>query len=185
MIGVDAVWSMVAAVVAGVMMWLVGYRRKAELVRPMENNADEGVREPTLLLALLAVAIRQGASISGALAVVGEESGGAVGRCLVEAAQSLHRGVGWHEAWLTEGLAPADAAMVSCIGETLEPSWKHGVSPVARIEAMIERLDADERGAIEEQAAVLSVRVLAPLGLCFLPSFICLGIIPSVAAFMG
>ena len=185
MIGVDAIWSMVAAVVAGVMIWLMGYRRKAELVQPKDNDVDEGVRESTLLLALLAVAIRQGTSISGALAVVGEESGGAVGQCLAEVAQSLHRGVGWREAWLTDELEPADAAMVSCIGEVLEPSWKHGVSPVARIEAMIERLDADERSAIEKQAAVLSVRVLAPLGLCFLPAFICLGIIPSVAAFMG
>lgn len=48
-----------------------------------------------------------------------------------------------------------------------------------------ERLRADRRLAAEVRARKVGVRVLAPLGLCFLPSFICLGVVPMVIGLAG
>lgn len=69
------------------------------------------------------------------------------------------------------------------LADALEPSWRHGVSPILRIEAVIEQLDRDDRRGIEDAGARLSVRILLPVGLCFLPSFIMIGVIPCLAAF--
>ncbi|MFT8704929.1 hypothetical protein [Bifidobacterium aquikefiricola] len=69
------------------------------------------------------------------------------------------------------------------LAEALEPSWRHGVSPILRIEAVIEQLDRDDKRGIEDAGARLAVRILLPVGLCFLPSFIMIGVIPCLAAF--
>ena len=52
------------------------------------------------------------------------------------------------------------------------------------IESAIEQLDRDERAAIERNAAKLSVKLLMPTGLCFLPAFVLVGVIPAIASFM-
>ena len=38
--------------------------------------------------------------------------------------------------------------------------------------------------AIERNAAKLSVKLLMPTGLCFLPAFVLVGVIPAIASFM-
>ncbi|PJM72514.1 hypothetical protein CS006_09735 [Bifidobacterium primatium] len=152
---------------------------------------------------MLAVAIRQGASIPRAMSVIGgvlvEREGDAMpdaaasddaesdglGSRMLRVAAALNRGAEWDGAWA----APApdgryDEAM-RLMKSALEPSWKHGVSPLLRIETTIEQIDLDERRSIEESAARLSVRILVPMGLCFLPAFILIGVIPSIAAFAG
>ena len=35
-----------------------------------------------------------------------------------------------------------------------------------------------------QESSKLSVRLLLPVGLCFLPSFICIGILPTVMSLM-
>ena len=66
----------------------------------------------------------------------------------------------------------------------LESSWTHGDMPGVRLESAIEQLDRDERAAIERNAAKLSVKLLMPTGLCFLPAFVLVGVIPAIASFM-
>ena len=53
--------------------------------------------------------------------------------------------------------------------------------PGVRLESAIEQLDRDERAAIERNAAKLSVKLLMPTGLCFLPAFVLVGVIPAIA----
>nr|WP_081892317.1 type II secretion system F family protein [Bifidobacterium biavatii] len=160
---------------------------------------------------MLTVAVKQGSSIPSALDAVGESMGGVCGGGLRRAAVSLRAGVGWHHAWLearaeTEKAAARtttgngsngirasrakranDAAygrLFDVLEESLEPAWRRGVSPIARLDAAIEQLDADERARIEEAAGRLSVRLLLPTGLCFLPAFIIVGVIPAIASFL-
>ncbi|RSX54603.1 pilus assembly protein [Bifidobacterium samirii] len=110
-----------------------------------------------------------------------------VGLCAVAAA--LLRGVGWDAAWT---LACADAGddlgggrLFRALQDALGPSWRQGVPPSARLNAMMEQMDADERARIETSTAKLSVRLLLPTGLCFLPSFIMIGIVPSIVSFIA
>lgn len=69
------------------------------------------------------------------------------------------------------------------IADCLEDAWIHGSSPMERLRLAVEECESTERSAIEQAAARLSVQLLAPTGLCFLPSFILIGIIPAIASF--
>lgn len=129
---------------------------------------------------LLAVAVRHGASIPRALAIVGSQAGPALGPELAQVARGLEQGGDWDAAWAR----PSPSAGLDTLRETLEPSWRHGVSPLLRLEAVVDQLNADQRERIEKQSAALAVKVLLPCGLCFLPSFVLVGIVPVIAAFV-
>ena len=96
---------------------------------------------------------------------------------LRSAGEQLNKGVSWDDAWPDDG----DLAVVR---DAFASSWHSGASPVERLETAVEQLDWDERSQIEQAAAKLSVRLLLPTGLCFLPAFVAVGIIPSVMSFV-
>lgn len=167
-----------------------------------------------LVLRMVQVSLRQGASVPRALDVVGRAVGGAYGQCLSRVGESLLRGVSWSDAWCA-ALAGTDASAgmnhsarlggakrrgrsgqhgdtdggagdiaLGMIRESLEPAWLQGDSPGVLIDAAVEQLDKDERARIERAAARLSVRLLMPTGLCFLPAFVIVGVLPAIASFL-
>ena len=161
------IWTLMAAVCAAEAMWLKQWRP----VRVPADLAPAGrVRELPLplVLEMLSVAIRQGSSIPRALIAVGDIAAGEFGAGLRSA---------WDDAWPDDG----DLAVVR---DAFASSWHSGASPVERLETAVEQLDWDERSQIEQAAAKLSVRLLLPTGLCFLPAFVAVGIIPSVMSFV-
>lgn len=153
--------------------------------RGTEGTPAEGEAVPwlTLIVSMLDVALKQGASIPHALAVVGQVSGGEIGRGMAQAGSALLRGSSWRDAWVVQRASESAGEAFALICEALEPSWAHGDMPSVRLEAAVERLDADERSAIEQAASRLSVRLLMPSGLCFLPAFVFVGIVPSIISF--
>lgn len=173
----------IAALLAGTAMWLwPGDGGAGRLRASRSDDDDRGAPSATLLLEMMAVAIRQGASIPRALEAVGSAWGGPCGDLMARTAVFLHRGAGWSNAW---ALACGDARfgpVMTLLADTLEPSYRHGSSPLPRIEAAVEQIDKDSRRRIEEAAAKLGVRMLVPTGLCFLPSFILIGIVPAIAS---
>lgn len=109
---------------------------------------------------------------------MGDIAAGDFGAGLRSAGEQLNRGIPWNDAWPDDG----DLAVVR---DAFASSWHSGASPVERLETAVEQLDWDERSQIEQAAAKLSVRLLLPTGLCFLPAFVAVGIIPSVMSFVG
>ena len=151
-------WMLTAAVCAAEAMWLKQWRP----VRVPADLAPAGrVRE--LPLPLIAV---------------GDIAAGEFGAGLRSAGEQLNKGVSWDDAWPDDG----DLAVVR---DAFASSWHSGASPVERLETAVEQLDWDERSQIEQAAAKLSVRLLLPTGLCFLPAFVAVGIIPAVMSFVG
>ena len=59
-----------------------------------------------------------------------------------------------------------------------------GVSPLPQIHAAIEQMDGSERARIEQRASRLSVRLLLPMGLCLLPAFLLIAVVPTIMSFM-
>lgn len=192
-------WAFVASVVVTVTAYVcVASVRWSPLVG---EGGDERRSRPAtaLVLEMIAVAVRQGASIPRALDVIGGVcvAGGDSGRErdddgsdahdlgseMILVARALNRGADWDNAWGVADPDGPDAAALAVIRSALEPSWKHGISPLLRIETTIEQIDRDERRQIEEAAAKMSVRVLVPMGLCFLPAFILIGVVPSIVSF--
>jgi pilus assembly protein TadC len=102
-----------------------------------------------------------------------------VGTCLVRAGRSLLLGATWREAWEE---APAELRVLE---EALVHAWEFG-APAA--EALRSAREISEREALaraKAEAQRLGVRLVVPLGLCFLPSFILLAVVPLVAILAG
>lgn len=69
------------------------------------------------------------------------------------------------------------------IANCLEAAWHHGASPLPQLHVAVMEHERAERSAIEQSAARLSIQLLSPTGLCFLPAFILIGIVPTIASF--
>ena len=136
-----------------------------------------------LALEMLAAAVSQGASIPRALEAVGRAWRGSEGDALAGVAAALHRGADWHNAWALARAHPRCGGVMATLSDTLEPAYRHGTSPLPRIEAAVDQIDKDERRLIEERAAKLGVRMLVPTGACFLPSFVLIGVMPVIVSF--
>lgn len=201
------VWVLMAAVIAACAVRLRHARPTLRGLRRSRSGEPRPRPSAALVLGMVEVAIRQGASIPVAVAAVGDAVGGGVGARMRMASRSLRRGVAWDEAWLVPcaddvdageaagdavggvggvggGGTADDAACLRLLRDALSESWRYGASPSERLRAAMESLDRDERAAIERHASRLSVRLLAPTGLCFLPAFIVIGVIPSIVSFL-
>ena len=152
-----------------------------------ERLADEQVSAPplSLVLALLGVAVRQGASLPRALSVVGGLLPGPYGLRMVRVAHLLRRGNGWDLSWSGAIGDPGYRRSMQVLADCLEPSWRLGSSPLTRIETTLRQLDHHARSVLARAAAAITVRLLVPTGLCILPAFVLIGVIPCIAAFVG
>jgi len=138
--------------------------------------------EVAVLLDLLDAACSAGASIPGALAVVGAAAGGARGPTLTRVAAALALGGSWAEAW--SGAEPA----LEPVASALQPSWQDGVAPAGSLRAVAATLRRERRTRALEAAGRLGVRLVLPLGLCHLPAFVLVGLVPvlvSMASGLG
>lgn len=152
-----------------------------------ERLADEQVSTPplSLVLALLGVAVRQGASLPRALGVIGGLLPGPYGLRMVQVAHLLERGNGWDLSW-SGAIGDSDYGQsMQVLADCLESSWRLGSSPLTRIETTIRQLDHHARSALAQTTATIAVRLLVPTGLCILPAFVLIGVIPCIAAFAG
>ena len=170
--------------VVGVAAWGAGIascRRILERCRRSETSGPptgSGALSADGALAcdLVASALACGASIPRALAALAEAC---AHEELAWTARALRVGASWEEAWED---APTWARP---LGEALEASWTCGTDP----EGMLARCAAWERRTrlveARTKAEELSVRLVGPLGVFFLPAFLALGIAPLLAHLMG
>lgn len=109
---------------------------------------------------------------------------------LAAVADALEQGVPWGDAWSVAG-AFADepgtrglGAVLHTLDDALRSPWQDGSAAVPRLRAAAEQLDTLERMHIERAASTLSVRLLLPMGLCFLPAFLCIAVVPTIMSFV-
>jgi hypothetical protein len=67
------------------------------------------------------------------------------------------------------------------LARALAGAGAHGVSPVAMLQRVAEDARDAARWDAQARARALGARAAAPLGLCFLPAFVLVGIVPVVA----
>lgn len=127
-------------------------------------------------LDLLAAVLWTGATVADGLRVVGQAVGPAVGTRFTEVVRLLDLGAGMDVAW--SSLLDDEA-----FGQVARVFMRAGVSGAPLGDAL-ERLAADRREAAratsEAAAHRLGVRAVVPLGLCFLPAFVLVGVVPVV-----
>jgi pilus assembly protein TadC len=162
----------VAACVGAVLPW-IGRRGRGGRRR---GPVAAAVAEPdvVLVLDLLDVAVASGVALPRALAVVGSAVGGRRGRALGAAGGALLLGASWDTAWAG---APAE---LTTVAETLAPSWTAGAAPGPALRSCAEQRRHARRAQLRSAAGALGVRLVLPLGLCFLPAFVLVGLVPMM-----
>ncbi|GAA3817903.1 type II secretion system F family protein [Cellulomonas soli] len=133
---------------------------------------------PALLLELVDSALGTGAAVPRALDAVARTLPGAQGAALHGVASALALGAGWSTAW-------AHAPSSGELERALAVSWTTGAAPGPALRAAADRLRREARGEAREAAARLGVHLVLPLGLCFLPAFMLLGLVPVVISLAG
>ncbi|MGM0386541.1 MAG: type II secretion system F family protein [Actinomycetota bacterium] len=143
--------------------------------------------DEVLVVDLVAAALRTGASIPRALQAVGAVCDS---ERLQRTGALLLLGAGWEEAW-GEPLEWRERPALphAILGRTLEPAWRDGANPVPLLERAAATMQARRDRAAREAAGRLGVRLVLPLGLCHLPAFIAIGVVPVLlstgAALLG
>ncbi len=153
-------------------------RPRAPARRGVSVTAEPEV-DVAVLLDLAAAALAAGAAVPGALVSLGEAVGGAQGPALRRAGSALLLGAPWSEAW------SAVPAGLRAVGEALEPAWVDGVPAGPLLTRAADHVRADRDRAAHEAAARLGVRLVLPLGLCLLPAFVLLGLVPVLLSTGG
>ncbi|MGP4022875.1 type II secretion system F family protein [Actinomadura sp. 3N407] len=141
-------------------------RRRARLVADLPVAVD-----------LLAACLRGGAPWHDAVTAVADAVGGPLGDELRAVSIQIRLGADPAEAWLTLAKEP----MLAPLARTAVRAASTG----AALAPSLSRLARDQRRVARSAAAARArsagIRALAPLGLCFLPAFVLLGVVPAVA----
>ncbi|GAA3299594.1 type II secretion system F family protein [Streptomyces cinereospinus] len=174
---VGAVVGLAAAV--GVWRWRLRQTAAAAESEALDRRAAAG--QLPLAADLVAACIAAGAGPVIAAQAVGEALGGPVGEALARGAAEVRLGGEPGEAWRRLAAAPGADALARLL-ERAGVSGLPAAAPVARIAADARADWARDATARARRAAVL---VTAPVGLCFLPAFIAVGVLPVVIGLAG
>jgi pilus assembly protein TadC len=155
-----------------------GLHRVLRRLEPAASRLLRQRREAQLpiVLDLLAVCLRAGSPLAVALDVVAAALAGPLAADLAVVAGLQRLGASASAAWSRyEG----DAVLGSVV-RSVSRSARSG----SALASAFERLAAERRAAAladgESRARRAGVLAAAPLGLCFLPAFVCLGVVPLV-----
>ena len=88
----------------------------------------------------------------------------------------------WNDSWSLLLKEKASPEWASYLSQALEPAWKDGVAPDALLKGSGIRVRANREQRARQAAQKLSVHLVIPLGICQLPAFILLGIVPVILA---
>lgn len=150
---------------------LLGVRERS----PGPSRAG-AVLDVPVLVELLAAAVRAGAGVPRAVGAVGAVVGGTDGDALLRVGERLRLGADWDAAW---GDAPA---RLDIVRRSLRGAWVDGAAPTEALRAAGAQHAHERRAAARTAAARLGVRLVLPLGACFLPAFVLVGLVPVLLA---
>ncbi|ESU51251.1 type II secretion system F family protein [Streptomyces filamentosus] len=151
--------------------------------RPGHSPSERAVIAGQLPLAadLLAACVAVGAGPREAAEEVGRSIGGPVGDRLARTAVEIRLGGEPADSWGRFGEIPGAGPLARCLyraGSTGAPA----ADPIARLAASIR---AERAAAAVARAQRAGVLITAPVGLCFLPAFLAVGVAPVIIGLAG
>jgi Flp pilus assembly protein TadB len=171
-----AVGAAAAPVAAAVCWHAIGRAEPAAVRRERERLA----RELPHVARLLGAALAAGAAPVVAVQAVADALPGPGGSRLAGAAARLRLGTDPVTVWA--GLAEEPA--LAPLARALARGQASGASVVASVERLGEELARAARADAEDRARRVGVKAAVPLGVCLLPSFLLLGIVPLVGGLL-
>ncbi len=130
--------------------------------------------DPALVLDVMAQLFASGSSLATGLAAVGQHLPGC--RPLVTVAHNLRLGLEWDAAWEHATHSPH----LHQLAHELRFVHASAVPSAHMLTTAATALRANRKRLAEQLAQELAIRLVLPTGICLLPSFILLGIIPMV-----
>ena len=160
--------------------WTAALVHRAEAESAASHGAEQASNVPpadtALVLELLAAQLRAGLAPLAALGALAEALNS---RPLHAVCQRLQMGSDWGSAW-----SGSAAGTFGELRDALAPAYTGGAPSTALLLSLADAHRLSERRAAERAAGKLSVALVVPLGLCSLPAFICLGIVPILISLL-
>ena len=133
-----------------------------------------------LVIELLAHSLAVGADIQTALHLVGDAVGDPWRTRLAVCLNALHLGQAPSQVWEEMEADP----LMSGLGRALGRAHQTGVPVAKAMRALAHDAREESELAAHAYARTVEVRAAAPLGVCFLPAFVLLGVVPMVAGIL-
>ncbi|MFR9752607.1 type II secretion system F family protein [Nocardia sp. 004] len=171
----------------------VAVTRRLRSLRHQDDQQAEssrGVRPSTDPMALasvfdlLAACLRAGLPVAGAARAVAPEAPASFGEALRRAGDLLALGADAATAWeqvARDRTGSSGAEEIESLARIIRRSARSGASLAVAVGELAEHCRATAEDVAATKAERAGVLIGGPLGLCFLPAFVCLGIVPVVA----
>lgn len=169
----------VAGLAFALATWLLLARGRPRAKKEVPDRGRAVSLDPAIACELVGAVLRSGASVPAALEALGLVVGGRSGHELAVAARMLRFGSAWPEAFAQ--VSPE----WSPVTDALQLAWTDGVAPDSMLAATAGALRASRAARAREEAERLGVRLVLPLGLCLLPAFVLIGLVPVMIATGG
>ncbi len=161
-------------------------RRRAGLEIRVPTPAAQGRRADPLAVAagldVFAVCLTAGMAVASAAAATAPASPPQLAALLRRAADLLALGADPATAWSSTGPVDRHGESLLRLARRSAASGAALADGVVELALSVRQEAADAARAAAERASVL---IAGPLGLCYLPAFVCLGIVPVVAGLAG
>jgi Flp pilus assembly protein TadB len=175
---VGGVPGLVAGAIAGVASWvLIGRSEPPEVRRQREAVRRDLPHVVTLLGSALSGGAAPGASVS----LVCRALPGPAAARLEPLAARLALGADPAQVWASL----TDDPELGPLGRSLARAHASGTPVVAAVERLADDLASRARSEVEDRARAVGVKAAVPLGLCLLPAFVLIGIVPLAAGLLG
>jgi Flp pilus assembly protein TadB len=168
----------VAGGLAGVVAWRVLGRAESPSAR---RRREELARDLPAAVHLFGACLTAGAATVGALESVAGALPGAVAEELLVVRHRLALGVDPVTVWRSL----AGHAELRPLGRAMERAHRSGAPVSAAVDGLARELAAQSRARTDALARTVEVRAAAPLGACFLPAFLLLGVVPMVVGVLS
>ena len=140
-----------------------------------------GLRDAAMMLELIGAMLDAGAGLGRALALTAELATHEIRGSLRPVVAALAIGADWDTAWRSSGIRSWELLVLR---DALGFAAVTGAPSSAILYAQAARMRREQFRSAEKRAAALGVKLVVPLGLCSLPAFICLGVIPVLLAML-
>ena len=169
--------GLAAAPAAAAATWLVVERSEPARLRAEREQAR---RDLPHVVGLLADALRAGQPPAEAVGIVAGALPGPASARLAELVPRLRLGIDPQQVWADLAQDPA----LGPLGRALARAHRTGSPIVPAIERLATELARAARAEVEDRARAVGVKAAVPLGLCLLPAFVLIGIVPVVAGLL-
>lgn len=178
-LAVVAGWALfggLPGVVLGIAAGAASWRAISRLESPASiRRRQELERDLPFAVHLLGACLAAGSATTAALSSVAESMPGAVGEELALVHRRLHWGIDPASVWRS-----VDGPLEP-LGRSMARAHESGSSVQLAVAQLADDLRLATRQRADTCARTIEVRAAAPLGLCFLPAFVLLGVVPMAA----